>query len=73
MKIFKLGIVTLFVALISNTAFAQPSNDECFSAISLTPSSTCTPVTGTVFQATQSIPGCTPPSRSHVHRRTLDQ
>lgn len=58
MKIFKLGIVTLFVALISNTAFAQPSNDECFSAISLTPSSTCTPVTGTVFQATQSIPGC---------------
>ena len=58
MRIFKLGIVTLFVALISNTAFAQPSNDECFSAISLTPSSTCTPVTGTVFQATQSIPGC---------------
>ena len=59
MRIFKIGLVTLFVTLFSNIVLAQPSNDECFSAISLTPSSTCTPVTGTVLQATQSIPGCT--------------
>lgn len=41
-----------------NVAFAQPSNDNCFGAISLTPNSTCVPVNGTVASATQSLPGC---------------
>ena len=58
MKYIKIFFTALLI-VVSNSSFAQPSNDECFSAISLTPSSTCTPVTGTVLQATQSIPGCT--------------
>jgi gliding motility-associated-like protein len=58
MNIFK-SFLVLLILLISNGVLAQPSNDECFGAISLSPSSTCVPVTGTVSQATQSIPGCT--------------
>lgn len=37
---------------------AQPANDNCFGAMSLSPSSSCTPVSGTVANATQSLPGC---------------
>lgn len=52
-----LGI--LFCLLSSGSVFAQPSNDNCFGATSLTPNSNCVPVTGTVANATQSLPGCT--------------
>jgi|GEM_PF-1153061 len=34
------------------------SNDECTGAITLTPSTACTPVTGTTANATQSMTGC---------------
>lgn len=49
----------LFCLLSSGTALAQPSNDNCFGAVSLTPNASCVPVTGTVANATQSLPGCT--------------
>jgi gliding motility-associated-like protein len=39
-------------------AFAQPSNDNCFGAITLTASSSCVPISGTTANATQSLPAC---------------
>ena len=48
----------LVFTLIGFVALAQPANDNCFGAISLTPSGSCTPISGTVANATQSLPGC---------------
>ncbi|TNF47614.1 MAG: hypothetical protein EP305_07295, partial [Bacteroidetes bacterium] len=56
---FKSFFSVLLLVFLTQFVFAQPSNDECFSAISLTPNSSCIPVTGTVSGATQSMPGCT--------------
>ncbi len=58
-KQINLFLVCFMILFFSQLSFAQPANDNCFGAIVLTPSSTCTPVTGTVLAATQSIPGCT--------------
>lgn len=49
----------IFFYLFVGVVYGQPSNDNCFGATSLTPSSTCVPVSGTVANASQSIPGCT--------------
>lgn len=58
MKNFYTIIVLLFFTFLHKTVVAQPANDGCFGAISLSPSSTCIPVTGTVANATQSSTGC---------------
>ncbi len=52
-------LALLLIISTTNLSFAQPANDNCFGAIVLTPSATCTPITGTVAAATQSTPGCT--------------
>ncbi|RFS17093.1 3-coathanger stack domain-containing protein [Emticicia sp. C21] len=36
-----------------------PANDDCANAITLTPSTTCNPTTGSTARATQSLPGIT--------------
>lgn len=50
--------VNLFILLISNLVFAQPSNDDCSGALELFPTDYCISQTGTVNGATQSLPGC---------------
>ncbi len=40
------------------TSPASPSNDECAGAITLTPNTTCTTVTGNSLNASQSLAGC---------------
>ena len=49
----------LFVQLVFINWAQNPSNDNCFGAISLSPSSSCLPLTGTTSNATQSFIGCT--------------
>lgn len=49
----------LFVQLVFINWGQNPSNDNCFGAISLSPSSSCLPLTGTTSNATQSFIGCT--------------
>lgn len=51
-------IGAILVCLITTNVWAQPSNDNCFGATSLTPNATCVPINGTVANATQSLPGC---------------
>jgi len=47
-------ITILFLSYL--TSFSQPANDDCSGAISLTPSFNCSYTTGTVENATQSLP-----------------
>ena len=46
-------------ALIECNLASGPANDACLGAISLNMGTSCNPVTGTIANATQSIPGCT--------------
>lgn len=55
----KWGVLPFLLLVLSGYCFAQPSNDQCFGAVTLSPSTTCNPITGTVANATQSLPGCT--------------
>jgi len=55
---FHLSILLFSFCSYSGLAFAQPSNDNCLGAISLTASVSCTPITGTLANATQSSSGC---------------
>lgn len=48
-----LGVVVFFFFL--NTTLAQPANDNCTGAVSLTPGATCTNIAGTLNNATVSI------------------
>ncbi len=52
--------ITLFLAFIISISYgkAQPVNDDCAGAITLTPGAVCTLVTGNVSGATQSLAGC---------------
>lgn len=56
MKNLKLLVWSLLVAQFS---FAQPANNDCTGAITLTPSPVCNPTAGTTAGATQSLFGCT--------------
>jgi hypothetical protein len=54
-------LITLFLIANTFTLFAQvPSNDECAGAIALTPSTTCSAISGTISNATTSTttPSC---------------
>jgi len=54
-KIFIKPALLVFFVLATICANAQPANDECASAVVLTPTVTCTPTAGTNVSATQSI------------------
>ncbi|MGJ8660597.1 MAG: gliding motility-associated C-terminal domain-containing protein [Bacteroidota bacterium] len=54
----KLFYTTIASLLISISAWAQPSNNNCTGAIVLTPGASCVPVSGTTAGATQSQPAC---------------
>jgi gliding motility-associated-like protein len=45
--------------MLAQMSFAQPANNDCTGAITLTPSPVCNPVTGNTAGATQSLVGCT--------------
>lgn len=53
-------LFTLALLFLSGTVFAQPSNDNCAGAITLTQSATCQTVSGDVTGGTESMPSCSP-------------
>lgn len=57
LRFARLASFLVFI-LVGFVVLAQPANDNCFGAIALTPSGSCTPISGTVANATQSLPGC---------------
>ena len=56
------NLLLFLVLLVSGNVFAQPSNDLCGNAITLTSSTSCTTTSGTVVSATYTagtgLPGC---------------
>lgn len=56
-KALPLFIFLTLLTLKFNHAFAQPANDFCANAITLTSSTTCSYTTGSTLGATESIPG----------------
>ncbi len=59
-KIGLYGFIGLLLNVWSTYFLTQaPINDNCFGAISINPSNTCIPVSGTTSNATQSLIGCT--------------
>ncbi|MEI6489442.1 MAG: T9SS type A sorting domain-containing protein [Bacteroidota bacterium] len=53
-------ILLIIITIVTNVSLiAQPANDNCAGAISLTVNTTCTPVTGDVSGASQSLPANT--------------
>jgi hypothetical protein len=49
---FRLLAATVFTVLFYSSSFAQPANDNCTGAVSLTPNTTCSNITGTLNNAT---------------------
>lgn len=49
-------ILLLTMLAISNNTFAQPANDNCSGAVTLTQVASCNPINGTTVNATYSIP-----------------
>lgn len=49
------SLVFALVLFAVNGAYAQPANDDCANATTLTVGATCTPVSGTTVNATQSV------------------
>ncbi|MBU2018954.1 MAG: hypothetical protein KJ941_04845, partial [Bacteroidetes bacterium] len=54
---FVKNLIAFCFILTCSTVFAQPSNDNCGGAISLSPSNSCVPISGTTAGATQTQPG----------------
>jgi hypothetical protein len=66
MKKKSTNLFALALLFFSGSAFAQPSNDECAGAITLTQSSVCQNITGDVAGATQSLVGCSGDANNDV-------
>src|SRR5687767_459488 len=49
-------ICSLVFILITQTIFSQPSGDDCLSPATLTPNTTCTIASGTLYEATVGTP-----------------
>jgi hypothetical protein len=66
MKKKSTNLFALALLFFSGSAFAQPSNNECAGAITLTQFSTCQNITGDVAGATQSQTGCSGEANNDV-------
>jgi hypothetical protein len=66
MKKNSTNLFALAVLFLSGSVFAQPSNDDCAGAITLTQNSTCQNISGNVAGATQSMPGCSGDANNDV-------
>ncbi|HSY60610.1 MAG TPA: hypothetical protein VK796_01990, partial [Cytophaga sp.] len=47
-------LASIIVFFIVNLTYAQVANDDCANAVLITPSSTCSPINGTLLNATNS-------------------